>query len=249
MKALSFQEGNMSRTEIKVNQPTLIKVISDLESGKVFNKLSALWDEAAAVYNKTDGIPAKLTASVVRSRVLEWKLPIKTQPGKRGRPPGMSNGTDDTPSEPSKVFTVTLGKVRILRPDRYNVLIEEQNGDGKWRHHGYFTSFASALGKASELLLPDVPVEVSELISVVKANQEMMLKAILDVKLEERSIETSQDPSAEDDEPSDEAVELVPDTLVASPGEVLSVGEVSPGTKVSISSGATVTMEASGTTG
>ncbi len=82
------------KTPIQVDRPKLELAVQLAESKGALSNHNVLWETAASLYNAMDGIPREISFSVVRSRVLEWKLPIVTVAGKRGRAAGVPMTAD-----------------------------------------------------------------------------------------------------------------------------------------------------------
>ena len=74
----------MAKKPIEVNRAALEQAIQDAENENQFSTLTALWQDVAKRYNAAVNPPKALSPSVVYLRVREWKLSIKTKPGKRG---------------------------------------------------------------------------------------------------------------------------------------------------------------------
>lgn len=157
----------MAKSAVEVKQDILTKVIADLEASQTFPNLNALWNEAAKKYNETPGVPTPITFSVVYQRVKSWNIPIKTQPGKKrgGTNAATTEGGEPETADTKPVIQVS-DKVRVVRQDKYNVIIERNVG-GTWKHTGsFFATFQDALAR---LLESSVPGEVMTAKSLIEA--------------------------------------------------------------------------------
>src|SRR5581483_4959860 len=150
----------MAKTAVDVKQDVLTKVIADLEASQTFPNLNTLWNEAAKKYNETPGVPAPITFSVVYQRVKSWNIPIKTQSAKRRggtttSTDGDGNEGEETASSGGRLTVQISDKVRVVRQDRYNVVIEKKSDDGAWKHtNGFHGSFRDALLRLLDSSIP-----------------------------------------------------------------------------------------------
>lgn len=71
----------MPKTSRPVDKEELISAINQAESKEKFSNLSAMHKVAAGVYNKNNA-DNPITPAIVNSRIKEWKITVKTQPGK-----------------------------------------------------------------------------------------------------------------------------------------------------------------------
>ena len=73
----------MAKVAIPVDRERLVNAIRQIEAGGPLKNQGVLWKKAAEFYNR--GADRPITFSVVALRVREWKIEVKTQPGKKGR--------------------------------------------------------------------------------------------------------------------------------------------------------------------
>lgn len=67
----------MPKIATKVDRELLTKTIAEVENSTIpLNGLTELYERVSTVYNEAS--PIHITPSIVRSRIIEWKLPIKT---------------------------------------------------------------------------------------------------------------------------------------------------------------------------
>lgn len=74
----------MARVAFEVDREKLEAAIVKAESGGELGNLSILADKVASLYNSSSP-PRDITPSVVKLRITEWGIVVKTKPGKRGR--------------------------------------------------------------------------------------------------------------------------------------------------------------------
>jgi hypothetical protein len=79
------------RTAIKVDRKKLTAAVAEAEKNGPLPNHDKLWRAAAEIYNNMGGTDKDISHSVVKARVEEWKIPIKTIAGKRGRQGPMSD--------------------------------------------------------------------------------------------------------------------------------------------------------------
>ena len=92
----------MSRTAIIVDRPKLEAAMAEAEKDGPMKNLLALWNRAAEIYNASSGTNP-ISFSVVMLRQQEWGTPIKTQAGRKGRPPKDTSATPNpTPAPVAK---------------------------------------------------------------------------------------------------------------------------------------------------
>jgi len=73
----------MSRTPIIVDKEILLAAITDVEVNGPLENLDQLYKAAASLYNEIADNP--ISFSVVKARIEEWQVVIKTVKGKKGR--------------------------------------------------------------------------------------------------------------------------------------------------------------------
>jgi 23S rRNA-/tRNA-specific pseudouridylate synthase len=87
----------MGRPKIDVDETVLRNTIADSEAEQTFSSLNALYDFVADVLD--------VSKSVVMLRIKELGIQVKTQPGKRGRPPAATKETSEAKSKPTEAKT------------------------------------------------------------------------------------------------------------------------------------------------
>lgn len=170
----------MAKAAVEVKQDVLTKVIADLEAAKTFPNLNTLWNEAAKKYNETPGVPAQITFSVVYQRVKAWKLEVKTQPGKR-RNKGTGEVTSETETDTIDVapkLTVQFSdKLRVVKQDRFNIVIERKINDA-WKQQGFYGSFATALTSLLDVSVSGGVMSPKDLMAAWEANTQKIIDAV-----------------------------------------------------------------------
>lgn len=73
----------MAKVAIPVDRERLVSAIRQVESGGPLVNQGVLWKKVAEIYNR--GAERDITFSVVALRVRDWKIEVKTKPGKKGR--------------------------------------------------------------------------------------------------------------------------------------------------------------------
>ena len=73
----------MAKVAIPVDRERLVSAIRQAESGGPLANQGILWKKVAEIYNR--GAERDITFSVVALRVRDWKIEVKTKPGKKGR--------------------------------------------------------------------------------------------------------------------------------------------------------------------
>lgn len=68
----------------EVDRQKLVAALNQAEADGPLRNLDALWKAAETIYNANNP-PRQITFSVIALRAKEWKLDLKTKPGKRGR--------------------------------------------------------------------------------------------------------------------------------------------------------------------
>ena len=68
----------MPKVATKVNRELLVRAIDEVERLCPCKGLTELYERASAIYNAADSHPIPISPSIVRSRIIEWKLSIKT---------------------------------------------------------------------------------------------------------------------------------------------------------------------------
>lgn len=113
----------MPRTSVTVDRERLIKAIEQAESKGPLKNLSVLWEDASVAYNDP-----KVTPSVVYLRAREWALPVKTQPGKRGR----AGATPATSREKgARIELPTFDMLRKEYPEHKRTIDKAERGSLK----------------------------------------------------------------------------------------------------------------------
>ncbi len=79
----------MAKVPQAVDREKLVAAIRQAEANGPLENQTALFVRAAELYNRNSP-PREIQGGVVRLRVIEWGIDVKTQPGKRGRPGAMS---------------------------------------------------------------------------------------------------------------------------------------------------------------
>jgi len=112
----------MPRPKIDVNTQLLKNTIDDAENDRSFSSLNELYEFVAEVLD--------VSKSVVMLRIKELGIPLKTKPGKRGRPAGTASSAK---TKPTTTTTVSSNPI-------WDSLVES------------FAEFGLPIEKASDLL-------------------------------------------------------------------------------------------------
>lgn len=75
----------MGRRIIEINESLFKKIIEECEKKGPLSNQSALYKMVEDKYNASKGIPEPISAMVVKLRIEDWGIDIKTKPGKKGK--------------------------------------------------------------------------------------------------------------------------------------------------------------------
>lgn len=116
----------MGRKKVEIPRKGFIETIQKLENAKDYPNQAALFrDVADSEFGRKHGI----TAAIVPSRVKEFKVKLKTKPGKRGRPGGVPNQNRGVRTKRADKFAAHFGddfeKMKKLYPARFHKTIDQ----------------------------------------------------------------------------------------------------------------------------
>ena len=140
----------MAKVPVSVDREKLVAAIRQAEANGPLENQTALFVRAAELYNRNSP-PREISHSVVYLRIREWKIEIKTQPGKKGRQAGVKLSDEQKAKmQAGRALAGPRGSKQMSKIKNLKEVFEEQRKSTPKEFH-YLLEKAQAGSKVAAL--------------------------------------------------------------------------------------------------